>query len=164
MYIVIGIPLIVVALIVYLIHSSAKNLASERSVYNIVQGTLGLAMSLGILTIVSILAYAFADTMFPRSLAKSTDPGILCGALLFVLLFLYVIWPEKNAAVQREKTRLDFLEELKEQIYANLRDLNFEFQAGKYPQEDYAAQRTILEGEAATVLAEMDALSGAGRA
>ena len=57
-------------------------------------------------------------------------------------------------------TRLDFLEELKEQTYTNLRDLNFEYQAGKYPQEDYAAQRAILEKEAATVLAEMDSLSG----
>jgi len=53
---------------------------------------------------------------------------------------------------------------LKEQIYANLRDLNFEYQAGKYPQEDYTAQREILEKEAATVLAEMDSLSGPVRA
>jgi len=66
--------------------------------------------------------------------------------------------------VQRPKTRLDFLEELKEQIYANLRDLNFEYQAGKYPLEDYSAQRSILEKEAATVLAEMDTLSGQAHA
>jgi len=38
--------------------------------------------------------------------------------------------------------------------------LNFEYQAGKYPQEDYVAQRAILETEAANVLAEMDVLSG----
>jgi hypothetical protein len=80
------------------------------------------------------------------------------------VLFLFTFWPEKNAAVQRQKTRLDFLEELKEQTYANLRDLNFEYQAGKYPQEDYAVQRAILEKEAATVLAEMDSLSGRSQA
>jgi hypothetical protein len=85
---------------------------------------------------------------------------MIVGAVLALVLFLFTFWPEKNAAVQRQKTRLDFLEELKEQTYANLRDLNFEYQAGKYPQEDYAAQRAILEKEAATVLAEMDALSG----
>jgi hypothetical protein len=85
---------------------------------------------------------------------------MIVGAVLALALFLFTFWPEKNAAVQRQKTRLDFLEELKEQTYANLRDLNFEYQAGKYPQEDYAAQRAILEKEAATVLAEMDALSG----
>jgi hypothetical protein len=89
---------------------------------------------------------------------------MIVGAVLALVLFLFTFWPEKNAAVQRQKTRLDFLEELKEQTYANLRDLNFEYQAGKYPQEDYAVQRAILEKEAATVLAEMDSLSGRSQA
>jgi len=89
--------------------------------------------------------------------------GIILGGILALVLFAYAFWPEKNAAVQRQKTRLDFLEELKEQIYTNLRDLNFEFQAGKYPQEDYEVQRTILEKEASAVLAEMDTLSATAR-
>ncbi len=92
----------------------------------------------------------------------SSDAGMIVGGVLGLLLIVYTFWPDKNAAVQRQKTRLDFLEELKEQIYANLRDLNFEFQAGKYPQEDYAVQRDILEKEAAAVLAEMDQLQGIG--
>jgi hypothetical protein len=92
----------------------------------------------------------------------SSDAGLICGVALALVLFLFTFWPEKHAAVQRQKTRLDFLEELKEQIYLNLRDLNFEFQAGKYPQEDYAAQRAILEGEAAAVLKEMDEIQGSG--
>jgi hypothetical protein len=94
----------------------------------------------------------------------SSSAGMIVGAVLALVLFLFTFWPEKNAAVQRQKTRLDFLEELKEQTYANLRDLNFEYQAGKYPQEDYAVQRAILEKEAATVLAEMDSLSGRSQA
>lgn len=92
----------------------------------------------------------------------SNDSGLILGAVLFVVIFLYVIWPEKHMTIQRQKTRLDFLEEHKEQVYANLRDLSFEFQAGKYPQEDYVAQRAILEKEAAAVLAEMDQLQAAG--
>ena len=94
----------------------------------------------------------------------SNDAGIILGAVLFVVLFLYILWPEKHVAVQRQKTRLDFLEEQKEQIYANLRDLNFEYQAGKYPLEDYTVQRTILEKEASAVLAEMDELQALDRA
>ena len=94
----------------------------------------------------------------------SSSAGMIAGGVLALVLFLYAFWPEKHAAVQRQKTRLDFLEELKEQIYANLRDLNFEYQAGKYPQEDYVSQRGILENEAATVLAEMDLLSTGRRA
>jgi type II secretory pathway component PulM len=90
----------------------------------------------------------------------SSESGMICGVALFLVLLIYILWPEKHAAVQRQKTRLDFLEELKEQIYTNLRDLNFEFQAGKYPEEDYAVQRAILEKEAAAVLAEMDQLQG----
>jgi len=92
----------------------------------------------------------------------SDSVGMIAGGVLAAVLFLYAFWPEKHAAVQRQKTRLDFLEELKEQIYANLRDLNFEYQAGKYPAEDYAVQRGILEKEAAAVLAEMDLLQGTG--
>jgi hypothetical protein len=92
----------------------------------------------------------------------SNSAGMIAGGVLALVLFLYAFWPEKHAIVQRQKTRLDFLEELKEQIYANLRDLNFEYQAGKYPQEDYNVQRGILEKEAAGVLAEMDQLQEIG--
>ena len=43
---------------------------------------------------------------------------------------LYLLAGERLAS-QREKTRLDFLLERKEQLYENLRDLNFEFKAGE---------------------------------
>jgi hypothetical protein len=92
----------------------------------------------------------------------SNDAGIILGCVLFIVLFVYILWPEKHLIAQRQKTRLDFLEELKEQLYTNLRDLNFEYQAGKYPQEDYAVQRAILEKETAAVLAEMDSLERIG--
>jgi len=47
-------------------------------------------------------------------------------------------------------------------IYENLRDLNFEYLAGKYPEAEYAEQRTALEQEAAQVIAEMDSLTARG--
>jgi len=90
----------------------------------------------------------------------SNETGLILGCVLFLILFVYVLWPEKHIAVQRQKTRLDFLEEQKDQVYANLRDLSFEFQAGKYPQEDYETQRAILEKEATAVVLEMDQIEG----
>jgi hypothetical protein len=79
-------------------------------------------------------------------------------AIFTVALFAYVFYPERNVAAQRVKTRLDFLEERKVVLYENLRDLNFEYRAGKYPEEDYVAQRAALESEAASVLAEIERL------
>ena len=77
---------------------------------------------------------------------------------MLIAIFVYVFWPERHVEAQTEKTRLDFLEERREVVYENLKDLNFEFRAGKYPEEDYAAQRATLENEAAEVLAEIDTL------
>ena len=84
--------------------------------------------------------------------------GLLAGAILLVILFLYTFWPENAFASQREKTRLDYLQERKEQLYENLRDLNFEYRAGKYPDEDFQTQRTLLENETAQLLAEIEHL------
>jgi hypothetical protein len=75
-----------------------------------------------------------------------------------IALFIYVFYPERNVTAQIVKTRLDYLEEQKAVLYDNLRDLNFEYRAGKYPEEDYTAQRAALEAEAAQVLAEIERL------
>jgi hypothetical protein len=87
--------------------------------------------------------------------------GLIAGLLLLFVLFIYTFWPENVFASQREKTRLDFLLERKEQLYENLRDLNFEFRAGKYPEEDFMVQRRQLEDEAELLLAEIEHLQGA---
>jgi hypothetical protein len=87
--------------------------------------------------------------------------GMICGAVLALALFVYTFWPENVFASQREKTRLDFLLERKEQLYENLRDLNFEFRAGKYPEEDFLSQRAQLENETAQLMAEIELLQQA---
>jgi len=84
--------------------------------------------------------------------------GLVAAGILFIALFAYTFWPEKNPFVQRANSRLDFLRERRDMVYANLRDLNFEYKAGKYPEEDFAAQRDMLEGEAATIVSEIDVL------
>ena len=76
--------------------------------------------------------------------------------------FAYIFWPERNPFVQADKTRVDYLRERQDAIYENLRDLHFEYLAGKYPEADYNEQRKALEDEAAQVIAEMEALMARG--
>lgn len=83
---------------------------------------------------------------------------IAACVLLFAGSFLYIFWPDRNVASQTAKTRLEYLRERQEVLYDNLRDLNFEFSSGKYPEQDYLAQRATLENEAAETLAEIDLL------
>src|ERR1700719_440397 len=89
---------------------------------------------------------------------RSTDMGMMAGGAPAVAVFVYMFWPEKNPFVQAYKTRVDYLRERKDVIYENLRDLNFEYQAGKYPEQDYVEQRAGPQDEAALVIAEMEGL------
>jgi hypothetical protein len=87
--------------------------------------------------------------------------GLIAGMLLAFGALIYTFWPENTFASQRQKTRLDYLFERKEQLYENLRDLNFEYRAGKYPEEDFVAQRALLENETADLMAEIEHLQQA---
>jgi predicted nuclease with TOPRIM domain len=91
----------------------------------------------------------------------TTLQGEVAGIFLTLALLVYTFWPENVFASQRQKTRLDYLLERKEQLYENLRDLNFEYRAGKYPEEDFEVQRALLENEAGHLLAEIDHLQQA---
>ena len=91
----------------------------------------------------------------------TTLQGVVMGGLLTVALLFYTFWPENVFASQQEKTRMDYLLERKDQLYENLRDLSFEYRAGKYPEEDFQAQRAQLENEAAVLMAEIEHLQQA---
>jgi hypothetical protein len=86
--------------------------------------------------------------------------SIFPAVLLMLACVAFIFWPQKKVAAPVEKTRLDYLRERKDVLYENLRDLNFEFRAGKYPADDYARQRESLETEAAGVISEMESLGG----
>jgi hypothetical protein len=81
----------------------------------------------------------------------------LCGVFLAVT-FIYIFLPSRDLETGADKTRLAYLYERKEVVYDNLRDLNFEFKAGKFTQADYDGMRLGMEAEAARLLAEIDQL------
>jgi len=83
-----------------------------------------------------------------------TVATITCIMVTLCVLF-YVFYLPGRLHMGPEKTRLAYLQERKEAIYENLRDLNFELQAGKIPDQDYQSLKSSLEEEAAGVLAEM---------
>ena len=79
---------------------------------------------------------------------------LICG-LLFAASFFYVFYLPGRLFLGPEKTRAGYLRERKEAVYENLRDLNFEYRAGKVPDADYASLKSSLQDEAATLLAEI---------
>lgn len=78
--------------------------------------------------------------------------------LLTLGILAYVFYMPGELDVSPEKTQLVFLRERKDVVYENLRDLNFEFKAGKLPDVDYNTMRASLEDEAAALLAEIERL------
>ncbi len=82
-------------------------------------------------------------------------------AMFAALLFFYVLHVPADVHGSAEKTRLSYLYERKDVVYDNLRDLSFEYKAGKLSEQDYATMRASMEDEAATLLAEIERLEGA---
>ncbi len=91
-----------------------------------------------------------------------TVATLTCIMVTLCVLF-YVFYLPGRLNLGPEKTRLAYLQERKEAIYENMRDLNFEQQAGKLPDQDYQSLKLSLEEEAAGVLAEMAQLEQARR-
>ena len=82
---------------------------------------------------------------------------LLCGIITIGVLF-YVFYLPGTLQMGPEKTRLAYLRERKDVVYENLRDLNFEFKSGKFPESDYQSMKISLEDEAAAILSEMASL------
>lgn len=91
-------------------------------------------------------------------LAAVPDVAVLgaCLALAAVVfLFIFYIHPDASDLAPH-RTKLDQLFERRDTIYENLRDLKFEYRAGKYSEGDYELMKTALENEAALVLTEIE--------
>ena len=86
----------------------------------------------------------------------TANSSLIFGTVIFtVAVFFYIFKP---APVERavEKTRLAYLYERKDQTFENLRDLNFEYKAGKLSDADFSSMRDSMEQEAANLLAEIE--------
>ena len=78
---------------------------------------------------------------------------------LAALVFVFGVRRETSDDAPH-RTRLDQLMERRDAIYDNLRDLRFEYRAGKLSEKDFEDIKQSLEIEAARVLADMDTLTG----
>src|SRR5215469_8484091 len=81
--------------------------------------------------------------------------GACLGLAAAVFLFVFYIQPDASDLAPH-RTKLDQLLERRDTVYDNLRDLKFEYRAGKYSEGDYETMKSALENEAALVLAEIE--------
>ena len=81
--------------------------------------------------------------------------GACLGLVAAVFLFVFYIQPDASDLAPH-RTKLDQLLERRDTVYDNLRDLKFEYRAGKYSEGDYEAMKNSLENEAALVLTEIE--------
>ena len=79
----------------------------------------------------------------------------LCCILVTIAALLYIFHLPGKLYLGPEKTRASYLRERKDAVYENLRDLNFEYRAGKVPDADYQSLKASLQDEAAALLAEI---------
>ncbi len=79
---------------------------------------------------------------------------LACCLLATAAALFYIFYPA-TFYLGPKKTRASYLRERKDAVYENLRDLNFEFKAGKMPEVDYQSLKASLQDEAATLLAEI---------
>ncbi len=91
---------------------------------------------------------------------SSVDIYVACALLAAAaLVFIFNVRLDASDSTPH-RTKLDQLMDRRDAIYDNLRDLRFEYRAGKFSEQDYEETKQSLEIEAARVLAEMDLLTG----
>jgi hypothetical protein len=101
------------------------------------------------------LAMLVAVPVDPDTLAM-----IACLALAAAtLIFIFLIEPDASDSAPH-RSHLDQLLEQRDTIYDNLRDLKFEYRAGKFAEPDYEQMKNDLETQASVVLAEIENSTG----
>jgi rRNA maturation endonuclease Nob1 len=80
----------------------------------------------------------------------------LAIALTLAVLTLVLFVREKDLPAPEPVSPIQHLEDRKQAIYENLRDLQFEYRVGKLSDEDYQGTKQALQRELAGVLAEIE--------
>lgn len=99
----------------------------------------------------------FLQLLFETEI-RPNDLAVLgaCFALAVATgLFIFYIRPDASDLAPH-RSKLDQLLERRDTIHDNMRDLRFEYRAGKYSESDYETMKSAMEMEAALVLAEID--------
>jgi len=82
---------------------------------------------------------------------------VLAAAVLFLAALCFVLFVRPQDVPESEPVSpIQHLEDRKQAIYDNLRDLQFEYRLGKLSDEDYQQTKQALQRELATVLAETE--------
>jgi hypothetical protein len=82
---------------------------------------------------------------------------VIAAAVLFLAALFFVLFVRPQDVPEPEPVSpIQHLEDRKQAIYDNLRDLQFEYRLGKLSDEDYQGTKQALQRELATVLAEME--------
>lgn len=80
----------------------------------------------------------------------------VCILIVLAALFFTLYVRREDIPEPEPVSPVQHLEERKQAIYDNLRDLQFEYRLGKLSDEDYSRTKQALQRELAGVLAEME--------
>ena len=92
-----------------------------------------------------------------------TIGSVLLGLALLVLVGLYIARPlmAPSAEIRQRESRYNDLLAAKESYLIQIRDLDFDYQTGKVPEEEYESQRAELMADATEILKMIDEIEGA---
>jgi cytochrome c-type biogenesis protein CcmH len=125
--------------------------------------TKGFSLFAWVLPFIVLIAGLALGVMFLRSWTKRKKPGevkVVDAALLSRVRTEASTEGELSLDLEDSSERANLLQE-RARLYADLKELDFDYQAGKLSEVDYGGLRGDIEIKAATVLEQLDRISKA---
>jgi hypothetical protein len=95
------------------------------------------------------------------------DIGLILTPLILIAVVVYVAWPlliEKREFLPQEGSELEIAQEEKDNVLANLKDIEMDFRTGKLSQEDYEALSEDFKERAISAIKRVELLEHGKRA